>query len=170
MVGAPMLVSGGTAALTTIGVSAANAAAFSSATVTLGLFTTGIVGFTSLSVDTFQAYLNNDIPQLAFNLATLAGGFAVGGSGGGRYLTNQIHCQIGKPPTDAPKTWNIYKLLQYDYKMQYNYQSFPGVNYWASAPTPIAGGFTATTSIGMYHTPSQLQYVYNYLAPIWNEP
>src|SRR5690606_23789426 len=75
--GARILVSGGTSILTIAGVPAANAATISTATVTLGVFASGVAGTVDIGVNAIDAVQHNNWVQTAYYVGMLAGGFAV---------------------------------------------------------------------------------------------
>jgi RHS repeat-associated protein len=153
------------AGLVAVGVSEAVA----TATVSGGLYVAGGYGAYKTVQNTAQnagaATVTGDWDSVAFNVGTVVGGTIigttpgiVGESSGGRTLTDNLHELMGQPPSGAPNTWNLGDILGYE--LQNSYQpslGAPGVNYWATAPTPFSSGFTATGiagDLGTWITPS----------------
>jgi len=115
------------------------------ATVTAGLYIGGGYGAYQTVVSTAQnagvATVTGDWSPVAFDIGTVVGGGAVGVSGGGRALAEGI---MGRP-SPAPATWNLRTILDYEIANRYRFDMGPpGIQYWATAPTPFSGGFAAT--------------------------
>jgi hypothetical protein len=136
VVGAPLLSTGGAAALTFFGVSGTTAGTIASATVTAGVGAYAVHGISSTAGDAVGAWENNDSGRVAYDVGTLAGGLLVG-TGVGRTFGEGISGR----PSQAPDTWNPILLLQYEidagYKSDYPGGSFLG--WMSSSPTPGSG-------------------------------
>jgi len=138
-IGAPAAVS----VLTEAGFSATAA----QATVTAGLYIGGGYGAYRTVVNTAQdagvASVTGDWSPVAFDIGTVVGGGAVGVSGGGRALAEGI---MGRP-SPAPATRNLRTILDYEIANRYRFDMGPpGIEYWATAPTPFSGGFAAAAT------------------------
>ncbi len=161
---APEIAAGGAAALVWAGVSEVAATTVATATVSGGLYAAGGYGAYNTVANTAQnagaATVTGNWNGVAFNAGTVAGGFAVGtlpgivgDSSGGRTLTDSLHDLMGQPPSQAPNTWDPGAILQYEVDNAYKPSlGAPGVNYWATAPTPFSSGFTATGVAGQVGT------------------
>jgi RHS repeat-associated protein len=147
VVAAPAAVSG----LVWAGMSATTA----SATVTMGVGATAVVSGYATGRDIVNNVNAGNWNNVAFDAGTLAGGFAVGVSGGGRAMAEGI---MGRP-SPAPDTWNPFTVLQYEWSARYQ-SGFPGgslPSWMASAPTPASGGASAAftaAGAGMFLQPS----------------
>jgi hypothetical protein len=123
------------------GVSTATAATVATGTVSAGLLVAGSAGIATTAVSTYNAVQQKDWDTVAYNIGTVVGGAAVTGLGGGRYLSETMMGQ----PSAAPKTVNPIALLQYEWANRYNPDlGPPNFSYFATSPTPLSGGTTAT--------------------------
>ena len=140
---APAVAAVGAATLVALGIAETTAATVATGTVTFGLFVAGVsgtIGVASCIIDDFK---NHDYEDLAYTLGTITGGTVVGAVGGGRYISESL---MGKP-SPAPNTFDLMKLLKYEYDNRYDPSlGPPNVKYWATAPTPLSGGTAAIAS------------------------
>jgi RHS repeat-associated protein len=156
-VGAEVLIA--SAATVGVEVSAGTAATVASATVTTGLWGAGAAGAVTTGADVIHNASAGNWDAVAFDAGTLTGGFVVGttpdivgDSSGGRTLTDDLHDLIGQQPSQAPNTWNLGDILDYEQANAYdpNYPNSSILNWLASGPTPFMSGTTATlTSSGL---------------------
>jgi RHS repeat-associated protein len=113
------------------------------ATVSAGVYTAGGYGAYRTVASTAQSVRAGDWDAVAFNVGTLTGGSVVGINGGGRFMAESL---MGKP-SPAPNTLNPIAILQYEIVNSYKPSlGPPGLEYWATAPTPFSGGFSAATA------------------------
>jgi RHS repeat-associated protein len=146
VVAAPLVASAGAAVLVAAGVSAATATTVAAATVTTSLFVAGTVGTITTGVHIYKSAKCGNWDEVAYSAGNIVGGVAVGVSGGGRAISEGL---MGRPSA-APNTWSISKVLKYEWDMRYIPNlGPPGLNYWATAPTPFSGGYTATFTSGL---------------------
>jgi uncharacterized protein RhaS with RHS repeats len=135
VLGAPVAVSG----LVAVGFTETAA----TATVTAGLVASGGYGAYRTLENTAQNARAGNWDAVAFNLGTFAGGSAVGVSGGGRFMAESM---MGEA-SPAPNTWNPIPILNYEIANVYKPSlGPPGVDYWATAPTPFSGGLSAAAA------------------------
>ena len=135
VLGAPVAVSG----LVAVGFTETAA----TATVTAGLVASGGYGTYRTLENTAQNARAGNWDAVAFNLGTFAGGSAVGVSGGGRFMAESM---MGEA-SPAPNTWNPIPILNYEIANVYKPSlGPPGVDYWATAPTPFSGGLSAAAA------------------------
>ena len=139
---APVAISYIGATLVYAGVSTATATTIATGTVSAGLLVAGGVGAVTTGISTYNAVQAKDWDNVAYNVGTLTGGALVGGLGGGRYLSEAMG-----GPSPAPRTANPITLLQYEWANRYQPSlGPPGFEYFATSPTPLSAGVTATTT------------------------
>ena len=142
---APVLVAGGAAGLMLAGVGEATAIAAAQATVSVGLCVAGGYGIVTTGRDMYQNASAGNWNAVAFDAGTIVGGSLVCAGGGGRALAEGM---MGEP-SPAPNTWNPITLLSYELANVYKpSKGPPGLNYWATCPTPLSGGAAATGIAG----------------------
>jgi RHS repeat-associated protein len=169
---APVVATVGAAALVAVGVEATVAASVASATVTAGILATGAVGTVATGVDIYQNASVGNWNGVAFSAGTVVGGFIAGTTpgiagedSGGRTLTDSLHTLIDEPPSEAPNTWNIVEILQYESKNEYD-SDYPDANvldWFASGPTPFMSGTTATATASGAAAGVDLYYSFDWL-------
>ena len=138
---APVVAAAGATALATVGVEAATATAIASATVTGTLTVAGGVGVGLTAVDIGKNVANGNGEAVAYDLGGLVGGVVVTGSGGGRFIADNVSPTPSTVPeslnpftadagygatrnSDLPLTQDIFNLL-------------------STGPTPSSGGAAA---------------------------
>jgi uncharacterized protein RhaS with RHS repeats len=130
IIAAPEIAAAGAGALIWAGVSEGTATVVASATVTSGLWVGGATGAVTTGANVIQNAKAGNWDNVAFDTGGLAGGFLVGTtpgilgeSSGGRTLTDSLHELIGKPPSEAPDTWNLADIYKYERDNEYDLTS-----------------------------------------------
>ena len=170
---APEIAAGGAAALVWASagtIAAPTAATIATGTVSGGLLLAGGYGayqtaVVNLPQQAGAATVTGNWDAVAFSAGTVAGGFTVGtlpgivgDSSGGRTLANDLMAGMGQGPSQAPNTWDLGAIL--DYESANGYKSSmgpPGLSWLATSPTPFMGGSTATgiaAGVGQLAQPS----------------
>jgi RHS repeat-associated protein len=130
---APVAVSG----LVALGLSATAA----TATVTTGLGAVAVIGGVVTAADTVVAVRNDDWDRVAYNVGTVAGGVAVSGAGGGRFIADNV----SPSPSTVPRGGGLNGDRGYGFVRNPELPFGQDVwNWLGTGPTPQSGGGAAT--------------------------
>jgi RHS repeat-associated protein len=145
---APEIAAGGAAALIWAGVTEATATTVATATVTGGLGVAGVWGASGVAGDIAGNASANNWNNVAYDVGTLAGGFAVGGAGGGRYVADNV----SPSPSTVPPSWNPFTADEgYGFVRNSDVPLPTDIYNWlGTGPTPTSGGTSAAlTAAGL---------------------
>ena len=151
----------GSAATVGIEVSGTMACTIAVGAVDGALITSGAIGAVGVSVDTYQQAQQGNWDAVAYNVGNLAGGYGVGVSGGGRFLSDSLGVLRGNGVSASPElsSFDLLGALQNERRnrLQQPFGENSDLPAWASsAPTPFSGGLTATTTAaGAVNGPTQ---------------
>ena len=121
-------------------IAAGVSAVIASATVTTGLGVAAAAGAFFGGRDIYNNAKAGDWDAVAFGVGTMVGAAAVGVSGGGRYVGEEMSGQS----SSVKPSWNPFADTSLGYDPKYPGGSIPG--WLGSAPTPQSGG---ASSMGM---------------------